>query len=444
MSDTMNHTPSPSGSSSHPPIPPGSGSSSSNPAAPLAAGPQAGLQPGRPDSLAVRPFDAGLVLHPATAEEFLPSIAPWQRFAGLFLVGSFCTGIALMAVWPYRVVVRGPGMARPSGETNVVNAPREGRVREIRMQANQSVRRGQVLAVLDPADLQGRRLKLQGDDQALQRERVSREQENRASLEAAQLEVEKAEAALRFAESEYTRYSQLVSSGAGSVQQMEEKAANLKVARSGLSKARQLVEEQRSRGDSQLAQLSQRLSENLAERAQLGRDLGSTMVRSPADGIVFSVGLRNPLQVVMAGQELARIAPREKSLQVKVLVPSADIANVQKGQRADLRITGCPYPDFGTLPGRVVSIAPDAVTAAPPQGQDASGANQANAGSAPAAGSAAGGAYEVTIQPDRTQLRAGSRRCELRLGMDLNADITTRVETVLQFLLRKIRLLTTW
>ena len=433
MSDSMNPSPS---------IPPdASGSSEDAGSSTGSSSDIQGVVPsGRPTGLAIRPVDQGLVLRSATAEEFLPAIAPWQRFAGLFLVSSFCAGIALMAVWPYRVVVRGPGMTRPSGETNVVHAPRDGRVREIRILANQSVRKGQVLAVLDPTDLQGRRLKLQADDQALQRERISREQENKASLEAAQLEVEKAAAALQFAESEYARYSQLVESGAGSVQQMEEKAANLKVARSALSKARQQVEEQRSRGQSQLAQLSQRLSENLAERAQLGRDLGSTLVRSPADGIVFSVALRNPLQVVSAGQELARIAPRQKNLQVKVLVPSSDIANVQKGQRADLRITGCPYPDFGTLPGRVVSIAPDAVMAGPGREQEAAGSNPAPTGAAPAGG----GTYEVTIQPDRTELRAGSRRCELRLGMDLNADITTRVETVLQFLLRKIRLLTTW
>lgn len=439
MSDPMTPPPEASGASGHPAAHQGDGASA------VAASGQA-RQTRPADPLAVRPDETALQLHPATAEEFLPSIAPWQRFAGLFLVGSFCAGIALMAVWPYRVVVRGPGMARPSGETNVVNAPRDGRVREIRMQANQRVTRGQVLAVLDPADLQGRRLKLQGDDQALQRERISREQENRASLEASQLEVEKAAAALRFAESEYARYSQLVSSGAGSVQQMEEKAANLKVARSALSKAQRQVEEQRSRGESQLAQLSQRLSENVAERAQLGRDLGSTLVRSPVDGIVFSVALRNPLQVVMAGQELARVAPRQKTLQVKVLVPSADIANVQNGQRADLRITGCPYPDFGTLPGRVVSIAPDAVMAGPGREQGPAGTNLA-AGGAPAPagdGAAGGGAYEVTILPEATELRAGSRRCELRMGMDLNADITTRIETVLQFLLRKVRLLTTW
>lgn len=469
MSDSMSPQPgsSPSRSPGTPPAaesPTGASSASATPA-PASAAPRSnaaphtatsaapatvapatpGLQPRTPDNLAVRPFEAGLTLNEATAEEFLPSIGPWLRFAGVFLIGSFCAGIGLMAVWPYRVVVKGPGMTRPSGETNVVNAPRDGRVREIRILPNQTVRRGQVLAVLDPADLEGRRLKLEADDRALQRERSSRQDEKQASLQAAELEVEKAAAALRFAESEYSRYSQLVSSGAGSVQQMEEKAANLKVARSGLRKAEELVQEERSRGDSELAQLSQKLSENVAERAQLDRDLGRTLVRSPVDGIVFSVGLRNPLQVVMAGQELARIAPRQKDLLVKVLVPSADIPNVQRGQRADLRISGCPYPDFGTLPGRVISIAPDAVILG--AASDPGGApNSPAGGSSAAAGSAAAGnaVYEVTIQPDRTQLRAGARRCDLRLGMDLNADITTRIETVLQFVLRKARLFLTW
>lgn len=438
MSDPMTPPPEAGAAAGHPAARQGDVASA------VAAAGQA-LQTRQADPLAVRPDEAALQLHPATAEEFLPAIAPWQRFAGLFLVGSFCAGVALLAVWPYRVVVRGPGMTRPSGETNLVNAPRDGRVREIRMQPNQSVTRGQVLAVLDPADLEGRQLKLQADDQALQRERQSRRRENQATLAAARLEVEKAEAALRFAQSEYSRYRQLVSSGAGSVQQMEEKAANLNVARSGLDKARQLVEEARSRGDSEQAQLSQRVSENLAERSQLGRDLGRTLVRSPVDGVIFSIGLRNPLQVVMAGQELARIAPRQKSLQVKVLIPSADIANVKPGQRADLRVSGCPYPDFGTLPGRVVSIAPDAVSVGASSDQAAAGSAQAPAaGELAGAAGSSGSAYQVTIQPERTQLQAGSRRCELRLGMDLNADITTRIETVLQFLLRKVRLLTTW
>ena len=89
---------------------------------------------------------------------------------------------------------------------------------------------------------------------------------------------------------------------------------------------------------------------------------------------LFGLALRQSLGLIQSLLHLAgldwrvpdfsTISRRQKTLQVKVLVPSADIANVQNGQRADLRITGCPYPDFGTLPGRVVSIAPDAMAAA--------------------------------------------------------------------------------
>ncbi len=391
----------------------------------------------RPASLPVRSIEAGLVLKPTSTNEFLPSVDPWVRFAGLFLVTSFCSAVALMAVWPYRVVVRAGGMARPSGETSLVNSPRDGRVREIRIRPNQEVNRGQVIAVLDPTDLVGLQLKLQQDRVALSRQLDSQRDEAVAAAKGAELEVEKARAALDFAQSEYQRYRQLVESGASSVQQMEEKAANLSVARSSLAQARRAVAEQRSRSDSNLSKLSQDLTENSASLAQLGRDLSSTQVKSPVSGVVFSIALRNPQQVVAAGQELARIAPRESSPLVKVLVSSEDIGNVKVGQRADLRIAGCPYPDFGTLKAEVLSISPDAATLS---ANSWSGGSGGSTGSSDPGSMPLGGGYEVTLQPESTSLRSGSRSCSLRLGMNLTADITTRKETVLQFLLRKMRL----
>jgi multidrug efflux pump subunit AcrA (membrane-fusion protein) len=375
-------------------------------------------------------------LRPASVQEFLPSVRPWVRLAGAVLVGSFVAGVALMAVWPYRVVVRAAGSVRPSGETSLVHAPRDGRVGEIRIRPNQIVAQGEVLAVLDPADLQGRELKLQQGRSALGSQLESQRNENRAALQGAQLEVEKAQAAFDLSRSEYQRYSQLVTSGAASREQMEEKAASLSIAESNLAKSRRDVEQQQSRGDTALARLEQQLAENQAERAQLSRDLGRTLVRAPVSGVVFSLALRNPLQVVTAGQELARIAPTGSELLVKVLVSSEDIANVEAGQRADLRLAGCPFPDFGTLKARVVSVAPDAITSGPAPD---SGSAQASPGVANATVGSSG--YLVTLRPEQTQLRSSSRNCELRLGMDLTADITTRVETVLKFLLRRTRLL---
>ena len=50
--------------------------------------------------------------------------------------------------------------------------------------------------------------------------------------------------------------------------------------------------------------------------------------------------------------------------------------------------------------------------------------------------------YEVTIEPEYLSLGKDNNQCTLQLGMEGRADIITREETVLKFLLRKARLLT--
>ena len=44
--------------------------------------------------------------------------------------------------------------------------------------------------------------------------------------------------------------------------------------------------------------------------------------------------------------------------------------------------------------------------------------------------------YEVTIKPDSLSLGKDNHQCTLQLGMEGRADIITREETVLKFLLR--------
>ncbi|MFO7629705.1 MAG: HlyD family efflux transporter periplasmic adaptor subunit [Prochlorococcaceae cyanobacterium] len=388
--------------------------------------------PSRPP-LPVRPVDAGLVLREASSEEFLPSVRLWVRSAGLVLLGSAAAGVALMAVWPYRVVVRGTGVVRPSGETSVINAPFAGQVRQVLVQPNQRVRAGQVLAVLDPTDLEGKQQQLSQSQRALGLQARALVNQGLAALQSAELEVEKSQAALRFAEAEYRRFQQLAGTGSITVTQLEEKAESYNVARANLAKARQAVAEQRSRSVSDQAQLEKELATNQAEVGQISRDLAKTTVTAPGPGVLFSLNLRNPGQMVAAGEELARIAPSQAGLLVKLLVPSQDITNVEVGQRADLRIAGCPYPDYGTLKAKVVSIAPEASLPSSPD---------RTAASAAAPPPIQAGGYEVTLRPDGTVLRSKTRSCDLRIGMDLSADITTRLETVLGFLLRKARLST--
>ncbi|MFM9047341.1 MAG: HlyD family secretion protein [Cyanobium sp.] len=292
--------------------------------------------------------DAGLVLHEASSDEFLPPVRLWVKLSSITLLGSFLAALVLMAIWPYRVVVRGAGVVRPTGETSVINAPFPARVRNVLVQPNERVRAGQVLAVLDPADLEGKREQLIQNRQALALQARALINQGEAALQSAAMEVQKNQAALAFAESEYGRFAQLAGTGSITTSQLQEKLANFNVARANLAKALQVMAEQRSRNLKDRAELEKELATTRADAGQVARDLAKTSLTAPVPGVLFTLNLRNPGQMVAAGEELARIAPSQAGLLVKVLVPSQDITNVEPGQRADLRISGCPYPDFGS------------------------------------------------------------------------------------------------
>lgn len=376
--------------------------------------------------------DTGLVLREASSEEFLPSVRPWVRSTGLVMVSSFVAGVAIMAVWPYRVVVRGVGVVRPRGETSVVHAPFSGRVRKVLVQPNDEVRAGQILTLLDPTDLESKQFQLKQSQRALALQALALGNQGLAALRAAELEVEKSLAEMRFAEAEYRRFQQLAGTGAITTAQLEEKLERYNVASANHGKAQQAVSEQFSRSEEDKALLDKELASTQAEAGQINRDLAKTAIKAPGPGVLFSLSLRNPGQMVAAGEELARIAPTQAGLLVKVQVPSQDITNVEVGHPARLRIAGCPYPDYGTLLARVVSIAPESSIQHAVDPATRSGPTNPHQAST--------GVYEVTLLPEETVLRSNTRQCELRLGMDLTADITTRVDTVLSFLLRKARL----
>jgi multidrug efflux pump subunit AcrA (membrane-fusion protein) len=100
-----------------------------------------------------------------------------------------------------------------------------------------------------------------------------------------------------------------------------------------------------------------------------------------------------------------------------------------------VRVSSCPYPDYGTLKGKVKAISPDAFV---PQSNGATTVAPTTATSQKAA--AIGAFYEVTIEPENLSLYQGEKLCSVQLGMEGTADIISREGTVLQFFLRKARL----
>ena len=162
------------------------------------------------------------------------------------------------------------------------------------------------------------------------------------------------------------------------------------------------------------------------QQAQINRD--RTVIKAPISGTLFQLNLRNSGQSVQIGTEIAQLAPADTSLMVKAFVNPQDISQVSVGQSAQIKISACPYPDYGVLKGEVIQVSPDAI--------------QTTSGNFQATQSSSQGMYEVTIKPAKTTLSQGNQRCSLQLGMEGKANIIAKEETVLRFLLRKARLIT--
>jgi len=391
-------------------------------------------------------------LTPLQADDFLPELGGWSKTLGQRVLAVGTVSVLALAVWPWQETVRAAGVIRPAGENTIVQSQLDGVLARVWVKENQQVKQGEPLAELDRRSLDNERRKLEGElTQSLAQQRDSRASSldvqqqaqatrmlNSAQRNSAQRDLDSAASTVRYRETELKRYRSLLSSGAVAETVIEEKQAQAVLARNDFAKARQALREQEARGAAELARLGQGSNQTAREERELTkqveqirarleevkRALLNSVIRAPKSGTVIVSNLRHAQQVIRSGEVLAQIAPSQGDLQVKLSVPSSDVGNIKAHQPAYLRIAGCPYPEFGVLQARVLTISADTISQSPGgDGRSPSG-------------------FQVSLQPSRKPLSNGNRRCALRHGMDVQADIVTRKTTILGFILTKLRLST--
>ena len=431
------------------------------------------------------------LLHVATPDEFFPPVSSWSRVGGATLVIAFFALLLLSSVLRYKVTVQAQAAIRPAGELRIVQAQVQGSIQEILVTQDQSVEEGSVIAYVDDSHLRTEQSKLQtaienaslqsvqlqaqlsaldrqiAAEQDLVERRQStaqaelrlREREREQLLATTAADVREAQAEADFAREELLRFKTLAQTGVVSDLELRERDAKLSSAEAQLSRveaalnpseaeieiATENIVQQRARGEATRAmllrerqQLLQRITENQTtfenyeeDFGQIASDISSAVIRAPVSGVIQELTLRNRGQVVQQGELVARIALANNALEVKAFVAIQDIGDVAIGQPVFMRVSACPYPDYGTLRATVTAISPDAITSRYASRLVERGVRL---------GSTTG--YEVTARPETLILEDGGRSCAIQAGMEGRADIVSREETVLQFLLRKARLIT--
>jgi HlyD family secretion protein len=323
------------------------------------------------------------------------------------------------------------------------------------------------------ASAQSDLLRNQRDYQDRQITTLSELQAAEANLQKNYADLQKAEADLNFAKLDRDRYEQLSEIGAIGRREFEQKKllveqttaileaqkkavdiakTKIQSAKAAINPSNATVEiaqeriaQETARGEANIALLNkekqaliQRRVEIQTQSIQLQKELQQvvnqlqdTAIRATSDGIILKLNLRNPGQVVRASDAVAEIAPNNTPLVIKAMISTQDIKNVAVGQEVQLRVDACPYPDYGTLKGVVHAVSPDVIV------------SQNNTGSATTTSPSPGVSYfEATIQPESFVFGHNNHQCHIQSGMDAKADIISKQETALQFMLRKARLIT--
>lgn len=221
-------------------------------------------------------------------------------------------------------VVEASGTINPVNTVSVGSTV-SGLMKAIYVDFNSEVKKGQLLAQIDPANFQA------SVDQ------------NRAQINNAEANLAKLNAEMVMAQKTYTRYRNLY-------------AKNF-VAKSELDQAESDYLAKRASIGAQRASISQaRATYNTAMT-----NLGYTRIVAPVNGTIISrdIDVGQPVAASFQAPELFTIAQDLKKMQIEVNVSEADIGKVKEGQAVEYTLDG--YPD-STFYGKVTQVRLDSTT----------------------------------------------------------------------------------
>jgi adhesin transport system membrane fusion protein len=167
-----------------------------------------------------------------------------------------------------------------------------------------------------------------------------------------------------------------------------------------------------------LAQRRAKLLMMKQELIQKKDEFQRTEIRSPVSGRVNNINITTLGGVVKPGEPIMEITPTDDQLIIETKVLPSDVALIAPGMPASVKITAYDFSTYGDLRGTVIQISEDTVEEDTPQGpQDF---------------------YRVMIQTELSYLARFGEHYEIRPGMVAQVDIESGKRSVLSYLTRPL------
>ena len=209
----------------------------------------------------------------------------------------------------------------------------------------------------------------------------------------------------------------------------EQQAAS---ARDAAAQATRRAEAARAEAQSAIRNVEQRFRAQAAEtlattRAEIAAQsqtlpaladrMARTEVRAPVAGLVNRILVSTIGGTIRPGEPLVEIVPAGDALVVEAIVKPQDIAFLRLGQKANIKISAYDYSVYGSLPGVVERITPDATV------DERTGESH----------------FTIRVRTNATGLTgADGAKLPIGAGMTAEVDVLGRERSVLNYLLTPV------
>ncbi len=221
-------------------------------------------------------------------------------------------------------------------------------------------------------------------------------------------------------------------------QQMRDRQSTLIQNEGGVSQARTEVEQlqailqqrvaegQRSELESQqrvqnlllqITELQGRLQENETLLNNAQSRLQQFFLYAPVSGVVSSLSMRNPGEVIQPGQTLMEMRSGDDPLVLEASISSAEAGFIKVGMPVKVKFDAYPYQKFGVIPGTVTFTSPDSETD-------------------PQSGTTV---YRIKVKLDRHHIVSEDEKVEFQAGQTASAEIIIRRRRLIDVVLEPIQ-----
>lgn len=261
----------------------------------------------------------------------------WQQYQGRAGKVEFRTAKAVQG--PITATVSASGTLNPVTSV-LVGSQVSGQLKEVLADYNAEVRKGQLIARIDPETFEYRVRQSQADVDAARAQVLTAQ----ANVAAARAAVSRAEVNLAEARRDRDRKQLLVERNFISAADLEKARAVHDASQEDLRSARAQVDVASAQANSAQANVKQRE----AQLAQARVDLERTAIRAPVDGIVIkrSVDAGQTVAASLQAPELFVIAQSLRDMQVDTSVDEAEIGRVRLGLKASFTVDAFPGRSF--------------------------------------------------------------------------------------------------